>query len=87
MSWSRHILQSVELQAVTQARASGDYHPGDDQWIVGITSIFADAVAIRPTKDNWWTTPGQSNSNRVGTGKVSDASRLPDGFLLWCATF
>ncbi|KAK7231925.1 hypothetical protein SO694_00083057 [Aureococcus anophagefferens] len=35
MSWSRHMLQSVELQAVTQARASGDYHAGDGQWQTG----------------------------------------------------
>jgi copper chaperone CopZ len=27
MSHVRHILQSVEVPAVTNARASGDYHP------------------------------------------------------------
>ena len=46
------------LQAVTQARASGDYHPGNDQWKpLGLTGIFAHAVGIKPTKDNFWTKP------------------------------
>lgn len=31
MSHVRHILQAVEIPAVTNARASGDYHPGNDQ--------------------------------------------------------
>jgi len=57
MSWVRHILQSVEIQAVTQARASGDYHPGKDQWDIGLTSMLAHALAITPTKDNFWSTP------------------------------
>lgn len=60
MSWPRHMLQSVELQAVTQARASGDYHPGNDQWQpLGGTGIFAHAIAIAPTKDNFWSTVGE----------------------------
>ena len=28
VSYARHILQSVEIPAVTQARASDDYHAG-----------------------------------------------------------
>ena len=60
-------MQSVELQAVTQARASGDYHPGSNQWQVGISSIFADALAIRPTKDNFWSVPTESNGKVPGT--------------------
>lgn len=60
MSWTRHMMQSVEIQAVTQARASGDYHPGSDQWRpLGLSSIFAHAIAIKPTKDNFWSTAGE----------------------------
>ena len=64
MSHCRHILQSVEIPAVTNARASGDYHPGGDQWKpLGTTGIFAWAVAIAPTKDNYWSTDKQSGSS------------------------
>jgi len=59
MSLSRHILQSLEIPAVTQARASTDYHPGATQWTLGVTSIFAHAVGIAPTKDNYWSTSVQ----------------------------
>ena len=63
MSHVRHILQSVEIPAVTNARASGDYHPGNAQWQpLGTTGIFAWAVAIAPTKDNYWSTDIQTNS-------------------------
>lgn len=61
MSYSRHMLQSVEIPAVTQARASDDYHPGSDQWKqLGVTGPYAYAIAIRPTKDNFWTTDKES---------------------------
>ena len=60
MSHCRHIMQSVEIPAVTNARASGDYHAGSDQWQpLGTTGIFAWAVAIAPTKDNYWSTDVQ----------------------------
>jgi hypothetical protein len=50
-------------QAVTNARASGDYHPGNSQWTpLGTTGIFAWAVAIAPTKDNYWSTDKQTGS-------------------------
>ena len=45
MSMARHILTSAELPAVTQARASEDYHPGEDQWSpLGTTAMFAYAL-------------------------------------------
>ena len=81
-------MQSLEISSVTNARASGDYHPGNDQWLplgpnpipnpglksvrnpnpnpkgpLGTTGIFAWAVAIGPTKDNFWSTPIQSGSS------------------------
>ncbi|KAH8061053.1 hypothetical protein JL722_4347 [Aureococcus anophagefferens] len=64
MSWSRHMLQSVELQAVTQARASGDYHAGDGQWQLGLSSIFARAIGVTPTKDNFWSLPATRGAPR-----------------------
>eukprot|EP01006_Ploeotia_vitrea_P025486 TRINITY_DN58345_c0_g1_i1.p1 TRINITY_DN58345_c0_g1~~TRINITY_DN58345_c0_g1_i1.p1 ORF type:complete len:747 (-),score=77.64 TRINITY_DN58345_c0_g1_i1:102-2342(-) len=55
MSWGRHILQSVEIPAVTQARASGDYsQERSQQWKVGESALFGWAVAIAPSKDNYW---------------------------------
>ena len=63
MSHCRHIMQSVEIPAVTNARASGDYHAGSDQWRpLGGTGIFGWAVAIAPTKDNYWSTDVQTGS-------------------------
>ena len=59
---SRHALQSLEIPAVTQARVSDDYQPGNDQWKIGITSIFAHQLAIAPFKDTFWTTQNQSGN-------------------------
>jgi len=65
MSYSSHILQSLEIQSVTQARISDDYHPGNSQWIIGTTSMFSDALAIRGSKDNYW-------SNRTEEGRYGN---------------
>eukprot|EP01084_Bolivina_argentea_P145762 255414_1 len=54
MSYPRNIMSSVGLQAVTQARASHDYHPGNDQWQIGISSVFLSAVDLGPSKDSYW---------------------------------
>ena len=54
MSYPRDIMTSVRLEAVTQARASHDYHPGNDQWQIGISSIFIGAVDLGPSKDSYW---------------------------------
>lgn len=72
MSYCRHILASVEIGAVTQARASGDYHPGSDgqaggydQWHnVGTTGLLAWALGIAPSKDNFWCAAPPSHSVR-----------------------
>ena len=42
-----------------QARASGDYRPNNDNWKIGVSSIFADALGLAPFKDNFWTTTDQ----------------------------
>ena len=54
MAWSRMLLASTESEAVTSARASVDYYPNTPQWNIGYTSLLADAVGLRPSKDLWW---------------------------------
>jgi len=76
MSMVRHILQSVELPAVTQARASGDYHSNlSDQWKIGGSSILADAIGIYPSKDNAWSTASQPGNPYEGS-RTEPFSRL-----------
>ncbi|XP_046547851.1 uncharacterized protein LOC124257766 [Haliotis rubra] len=63
MSYPRHMLQSLEIPVVTQARVSHDNRPGTDNWKIGVTSLFAWAIGVAPFKDNFWTTsvqPGNS---------------------------
>jgi len=85
MSLCRHILQSLEIPAVTQARASTDYHPGATQWTLGVTSIFAHAVGLAPTKDNYWSTsvqpgnPYKDNPTEPYTRLQSAVSTLSAG--------
>ncbi|XP_055899050.1 uncharacterized protein LOC106071759 isoform X1 [Biomphalaria glabrata] len=68
MSYSRHILQSLEIPTVSQARVSGDYSPGGKQWNIGVTSMFVDALGVAPFKDTFWTTevqPGSPYGNKT----------------------
>ncbi|KAL3880433.1 hypothetical protein ACJMK2_032671 [Sinanodonta woodiana] len=65
MSLPRHAMQSLEIPVVTQARVSGDYQPGNDQWRIGISSMFADALGLAPFKDTFWTTTNQTG-NKYG---------------------
>lgn len=51
MPWPRHLLQSVEIPAVTQTRVSDDYTPGNYQWEIGDTTILATALALAAFKD------------------------------------
>merc|ERR1712039_543847 len=75
MSHVRHILQSVEMPTVTNARASGDYHPGNGQWNTGTSAILAHAVGIAPSKDNYWSTAVQ-NGTHYGKTTKEPHSRL-----------
>lgn len=59
MSNSRHVMQALQNSVVTQARASDDYSPGDDQWKIGMSSMFAHAMGLAPFKDNFWSTTEQ----------------------------
>ena len=54
MPLPRHMLESTKHQAVTNARASGDYHPGATNWDLGTSSLFYWAIGIAPSKDDWW---------------------------------
>ena len=59
MPLPRHMLESSKHQAVTNARASGDYHPGQGNWQVGLSSLFYWALGVQPSKDDWWSTQTQ----------------------------
>ena len=54
MSFPRHILSSIQTISGTQARASGDYKPGCNNWNLGHNSIFTSALEIQPSKDSFW---------------------------------
>jgi hypothetical protein len=74
MAWARHLLQSLESPAVTQSRASNDYHPAsltENQWTIGVTSILLDAIGLRPSKDNY-----QSRVSEPGNPKMSGTSTV-----------
>jgi hypothetical protein len=59
MSYARHLLQSVDIAAVSQFRASDDYGPGQSAechfpycvYDIGTTSILAWALGLAPSKD------------------------------------
>ena len=53
--FSRHMMQSVEIQNVVSIRASDDYQPGNNQWDVGLTDIWTWAIGLAPFKDTFWT--------------------------------
>ena len=53
------MLQSTAHQPVTNARASGDYHPGASNYLIGESSLFYWAVGVAPSKDDWWTSEKQ----------------------------
>jgi hypothetical protein len=48
--------------AVFQARASDDYQPGNEQWRIGVSSMFVHAMGVAPFKDNFWTTQNQTGN-------------------------
>jgi hypothetical protein len=66
MAWPRFVLHALSLPAVTQARASADYQPGNEQWRVGTTSLFLDALGLRPTKDSFWSNSSHINATTKG---------------------
>lgn len=77
MPYPRHVLQSVEMPAVTQVRASDDHVPGanyyHNQWRIGYSSLLAWAVAVAPFKDNYWSTSLQPGSSVGNSLEISPA--------------
>jgi hypothetical protein len=67
MSLPRHILTALEIPRVTHARTSTDYAfhliGKAEQWAIGISSMFADAMGIAPFKDVFWSTSLQPGSH------------------------
>jgi hypothetical protein len=82
MSLPRHILTALEIPHVTHARVSTDYSfhltAGAQQWAIGITSMFADAVGLAPFKDVFWSTSLQPRA----TYKPSPHEVLPEREIL-----
>ncbi len=77
MAFPRHLMQSLEMPAVTQIRASDDHVPCESyiplQYRIGLSSMFTWALGVAPFKDNAWSTshqPGGScgNSNETSPG-------------------
>jgi hypothetical protein len=62
MPLPRHMLESTKHQPVTNARASGDYHPGAENWDISVSSLLYWAIGVAPSKDDWWTTEIQPGS-------------------------
>ena len=56
------MLESTKHQAVTNARASGDYHPGAGNWDIAVSSLLYWAIGIAPSKDDYWTTEVQTGN-------------------------
>ena len=76
MEHPRVLLQSLELSAVTQARASDDYKPNRVDacawpmcmWYQGTSALLLQAIGLAPSKDDFWTTaaqPGNAKYNET----------------------
>jgi hypothetical protein len=86
MPYVRHLLQSLEVNSlmgyadsniVTQARASDDHKPSEDedQWRIGGQSMLIHALGLAPSKDGFWSTSVQPN-NPYGDDKVEESPSL-----------
>ena len=66
MSLPRHILTALQIPRVTQTRVSTDYaahlEGKGDQWTIGISSLFADALGLAPFKDVFWSSSMEPGS-------------------------
>ena len=68
MPYPRHLLQSVEIPTVVQARSSTDNTPGSTlHWLVGESDLLLYAVGLAPYKDVFWTTTVQPNNTYNAT--------------------
>ncbi|XP_071096800.1 uncharacterized protein [Haliotis cracherodii] len=67
----RMVMQSLEIPAVTQIRVSPNYGASEDQWKIGLTSIFASGLQVAISKDGFLSQQhegalGDPNSQRQG---------------------
>jgi hypothetical protein len=73
MSLPRHILTALQIPRVTHTRTSRDYavhlEGKAEQWDMGISSMFADAIGLAPFKDVFWSTSLQPGANYTPTPK------------------
>ena len=69
MPWPRHLLQSLEIPTVTQARASEDYLPDNQQWRIGDTAILTNALGLSAFKDTFQTNPDEIKCETVDKEK------------------
>lgn len=79
MPFIRHLLQSVEMSAVTQARASDDYvvspYQGVDNWRIGGQSLLIYSLGMLPSKDGFWSSSYQPG-NPYGEERYEPYPRL-----------
>ncbi len=62
MPLPQYYLESTKLSAVDQIRASDDYHPGNEQWRIGVNSMLAWSLGLLPYKDTFWSTEYEPGS-------------------------
>jgi len=59
-----------EAATVRQARGSGDYRAGNEQWRpLGLTALLLFSLGLAASKDNFWSTPVQ-RGNKWGDATV-----------------
>eukprot|EP01047_Picozoa_sp_COSAG01_P033027 COSAG01_NODE_2413_length_7745_cov_2.532304_1_plen_688_part_10 len=73
MPYANQVLSAAAYPAVTNARATGDYFHGANQWAVGGTSLFYWAIGILPFKDGFY-----SSTNKQVGGQTVGPEREPD---------
>jgi hypothetical protein len=79
MPYVRHLLQSLQYDVVTQARASDDYvvspYDGVDNWRIGGQLILLEALGLAGSKDGFWTRKYQPG-NPYGDEKYEPYAKL-----------
>lgn len=79
MPYIRHLIQSVEVPAVTQARASDDYvvapYDGVANWKIAAQSLLIFSLGLAPSKDGYWSTSYQPG-NPYGEERYEPYARL-----------
>ena len=54
MALPRHILSSSAIDSVNAARTSGDYRLSKDNWRIGLSGLFSNALGLHTFKDSFW---------------------------------